>query len=239
MADSAPSTPPSWRRATAATPSASGFRSRSGPAAEEADAQAPGTFARMEEAPEDVIADVDAPDAYLSKSAEAGRMGKAVEHLVAAACIISTRGQLNVSTSLVDDEGVDLFFHRRDSARTLAVQVKSRMSDSKRLLSGTFIAFVRDQTFAPRPDLDMLFVAVDVPTGAYTTAWLVPSEAFAAGTTISGQGRRRFYASLNKASTAKWSAYRLTPAELPQRILSRLAELDPGPVTRSSGSGSS
>jgi hypothetical protein len=91
----------------------------------------------------------------------------------------------------VDDEGVDLFFHRRDSARTLAVQVKSRMSDSKRLLSGTFIAFVRDQTFAPRPDLDMLFVAVDVPTGAYTAAWLVPSEDFAAGTTVNGQGRRR------------------------------------------------
>ncbi len=179
----------------------------------------------MQEMPEDVIADEDAPDAYLSKSAEAGRMGKAVEHLVAAACIISTRGQLNVSTSMVDDEGVDLFFHCRDSARTLAVQVKSRMSDSKRLQSGTFIAFVRDQTFAARADLDMLFVAVDVKTGAYTAAWLVPSEAFAAGTTVNGQGRRRFYASLNRASTAKWAAYYLTPAKLPQRILARLAEL--------------
>jgi hypothetical protein len=180
----------------------------------------------MAELPEDEIADEDAPDAYLSKSAEAGRMGKAAEHLVAAACIISTRGQLKVSTSLVDDEGVDLFFHRRDSARTLGVQVKSRMSDSKRLQSGAFVAFVRDQTFAPRPDLDMLFLGVDVPTGAYTHAWLVPSEAFGAGTTVNGQGRRRFYASLNEASAARWATYRLTPAELPQRILARLAELD-------------
>jgi hypothetical protein len=55
-------------------------------------------------------------DAYLDKSVSAGRMGKAVEYLVAAACILSTRGELNVSTSMVDDEGVDLVFHRRNTA---------------------------------------------------------------------------------------------------------------------------
>jgi hypothetical protein len=58
-------------------------------------------------------------------------MGKAAEYLVAAACILATRGELNVSTSLVDDEGVDLVFNRRDSPATLAVQVKARMSDGK------------------------------------------------------------------------------------------------------------
>ena len=47
-------------------------------------------------------------DEYLDKSPSAGRMGKAVEYLVAASCILATRGELNVSTSLVDDEGVDL-----------------------------------------------------------------------------------------------------------------------------------
>lgn len=107
---------------------------------------------------------------YLNKSPDAGRMGKAVEHLVAASCIIATRGKLNVSTSLVDDEGVDIVFHRRNSSATLAVQVKSRMSDSKRVSSGGFVAFVRSQTFRPRTDLDLLFVAVDVKTGTYTHA---------------------------------------------------------------------
>lgn len=61
-------------------------------------------------------------DAYLEKSANAERMGKAVEYLVAAACILSTRGELNVSTSMVDDEGVDLVFHRRESAATLVTR---------------------------------------------------------------------------------------------------------------------
>jgi len=47
-------------------------------------------------------------------------MGKAAEHLVAAFCILATRGELNVSTSLVDDERVDLVFHRRNfTARSL------------------------------------------------------------------------------------------------------------------------
>jgi len=67
--------------------------------------------------------------------ADAGRMGKAAEHLIAAFCILATRGALNVSTSLVDDEGVDLVFHRRGFTATLAVQVKARMSDSKRVRS--------------------------------------------------------------------------------------------------------
>jgi hypothetical protein len=54
------------------------------------------------------------PDDYLDKSPSASRMGKAVEYLV-------------------DDEGVDLVFNRRGSSATLAVQVKARMSDSKRV----------------------------------------------------------------------------------------------------------
>src|SRR5688572_30745543 len=49
---------------------------------------------------------------------DSGRIGKAVEHLVAATCILKTKGQLNVSTALLDDEGVDLVFFRRDGSAT-------------------------------------------------------------------------------------------------------------------------
>ncbi len=165
-------------------------------------------------------------DEYLDKSPSAGRLGKAVEYLVAASCILATRGELNVSTSLVDDEGVDLVFHRRDSSATLAVQVKARMSDSVRVTSGGLVAFVRSQTFRPRRDLDMLFVAVDIARGALMQAWLVPSESFAdLATGPNKQGRYRFGASLKPGSQDKWSAFRLAPEELAPRILSRLEEL--------------
>lgn len=69
------------------------------------------------------------PDESSEKSLDAGRMGKAAELLVAATCILQSRAKLNVSTSIIDDEGVDLVFHLREHTATLAVQVKARMSD--------------------------------------------------------------------------------------------------------------
>ncbi|WIV57791.1 hypothetical protein [Amycolatopsis nalaikhensis] len=162
-------------------------------------------------------------DEYLSKSASAGRMGKAVEYLIASVCILATRGELNVSTSLVDDEGVDLVFNRRNSSATLAVQVKARMSDSKRVQSDGFVAFVRSQTFRPRADMDLLFVAVDIVEGRIMCAWLIPSEAFAANAgNPNSRGRLRFSASMRETSSDKWVSYRLTAAALPSKILNRL-----------------
>lgn len=169
---------------------------------------------------------MDAPDDYTAKSADAARMGKAAEYLVASFCILATRGELNVSTSLVDDEGVDLVFHRRNSTATLAVQVKARMSDSKRVKSEGFVAFVRSQTFAPRPDLDMLFVAIDVTLGSIMRAWLVPSLDYSE--TLTGanlRGRHRFVASMKDGTKDRWRPYRLDAAELPPAILRRLDEL--------------
>ncbi|MCM2578718.1 hypothetical protein [Streptomyces meridianus] len=164
---------------------------------------------------------------YLDKSPSAARMGKAAEYLVAASCILATGGELNVSTSLVDDEGVDLVFHRRGSSTTLAVQVKARMSTGVLVQQGRFMAFVRSQTFQPRADLDMLFLAVDVERGAIMTAWLVPSHDYDA--TLSepnSKGRYRFSASMKPDSADRWTSHRLTSADLPKRILARLSELE-------------
>lgn len=162
---------------------------------------------------------------YLKKSPSAARMGKASEYLVAASCILATRGELNVSTSLVDDEGVDLVFHRRGSVATLAVQVKARMSTTVVVQRGQCLANVRAQTFQPRADLDMLFLAVDVDRAAIMTAWLVPSGAFAAMVgQPNGKGIHRFSASMKPESKDRWAPYRLAAGELPQRILARLTE---------------
>ncbi|RST08749.1 hypothetical protein EF910_00430 [Streptomyces sp. WAC07149] len=163
---------------------------------------------------------------YLDKSPAAARMGKAAEYLVAASAILATGGELNVSTSLVDDEGVDLVFHRRGSSATLAVQVKARMSTGTQVQRGRLMGFVRSQTFQPRTDLDVLFVAVDVDRGAIMTAWLIPSGTFAEMTEPNSRGRRRFSASMKPDSKDRWTPFRLTAADLPSRILTRLADLE-------------
>lgn len=168
---------------------------------------------------------------YREKSPAAGRMGKAAELLVASACMLSSRGELNAATSLVDDEGVDLVFNRRGSSATLAVQVKARTSESKRAVSGRFVAFVRTQTLRERGDLDLLFVMVDANEARLLAAWLVPSSEFVARAgQQNARGRLRFAASMKPAAQDRWSAYRLTPAELAPRVLERLAELNEGTV---------
>jgi hypothetical protein len=170
--------------------------------------------------------DHSAGDDYTTKSAESGRMGKAAEHLVAAFCILATRGELNVSTSLVDDEGVDLVFHRRNSTATLAVQVKARMSDSKRVQSKGFVAFVRSQTFTPRPGFDLLFVAIDIIRGAIMKAWLIPSLDYDQKLgKPNSRGRYRFGASMKDGTNDRWRPYRLEANQLPEVILSRLDAL--------------
>jgi hypothetical protein len=165
-------------------------------------------------------------DAYLSKSPAAGRMGAAAEHLIAASCIIATRGELNVSTTLVDDEGVDLVFHKRGSTATLAVQVKARFSDGVGVQQGKFLAHVRANTFSPRDDFDLLFAAVDVERGAVECAWLIPSPQFNDRKgSLRTQGTYRFVASMKADSQDQWRPWRKTPSELPTAILERLSAL--------------
>lgn len=165
-------------------------------------------------------------DDYRLKSPDAGRLGKAVEHLVAASCIIGSRGLLNVSTALIDDEGVDLVFHRRNGAATLAVQVKSRMSDSKALQRGLFRQDVRTQTFRPRADLHFLFAAVNLEIGSLDTVWFVPSIVLHDALRPNNQSRLLFTASLKPRSNDRWRQFRFSPSELPSRILRELDHLE-------------
>jgi hypothetical protein len=162
-----------------------------------------------------------------SKNENAGRIGKAVEHLVAASCILATDTLLNVSTAFVDDEGVDLVFHRRGGTATLAVQVKARSSDTTQALQGKFIANVRQQTFRPRDGLWMLFVEVDRPTARLGTTWFVPSTGFAVlANAVGAKQRLRITASTKPDSNDKWRKFRMDFPELPARILNELTAID-------------
>jgi hypothetical protein len=160
-------------------------------------------------------------DEIISNS-DSSRMGKAVEHLVAATCILQSRAKLNVSIALVDDEGVDLVFHRRGTSATLDVQVKARMNDSKGLRAGTFAANVRSESMRPREDLYVLFVAADVAAGTFDMCWLVPSADLVTKARRDSLGRYRFVASAKAAANDQWRPYRLSRAELPPRLLGLL-----------------
>lgn len=166
---------------------------------------------------------------------DASRKGAAVEHLIAASCMLASDFELNVSTSLVDDEGVDLVFHRRQGSAMLGVQVKSRSWQASTMRTkARFITQVRRSTFDPREDLFLLFVAVDMRFADYGPLWLVPSLRFAE---IAGSGdhpKLRFSAGASPASNDRWAPYRLERSELPVRIIAELAALEAAqPASRS------
>ena len=162
-----------------------------------------------------------------ARSPHASRVGKAVEHLVAASCILISDALLNVSTSLVDDEGVDLVFHQRGGTATLAVQVKSRSTDTSTLKRHRFIANVQKATFEARNDLYMLFVVVDRPTATLGPVWLVPNKDFAEHSTPSGRKSLRISANAGQDARDRWLQYRLEFDQLPRKILEALGRLEP------------
>jgi uncharacterized protein GlcG (DUF336 family) len=158
---------------------------------------------------------------------DSARKGTAVEHLIAATCMLASDFELNVSTNLVDDERVDLVFHKRESSTVLAVQIKSRSwSASTMRNKQQFIADVRRSTFKPRRDLFMLFVAVDTTFAAYGPVWLIPSHRFAAALGDSKRKMLRFSASAAPGSVDRWVGFRLERSELPHRLLYELSLLE-------------
>ena len=166
----------------------------------------------------------------------ASRVGKAAEVLIAASCIVASRGELNASTVMVDDEGVDLVFHRRSGTATMAVQVKTRSMDTTICQQGRFQADVRPATFRPRNDRFLLFVAVDVEDATFGPAWLVPSHVFqrpGMAFRIPSNGYWRFTASMRPGTVDRWNPYRLSRRDLPGRIIGILAWLEaPGRSNR-------
>lgn len=154
--------------------------------------------------------------------------GRAVEWLVAAQCILASKGRLNVSTAMVDDEGVDLVFNLKGTPNTLAVQVKSRFASSKLMREkGSFRAMIRRKVFRPRSDLYLLFILFDdVTTFAVRTAWLVPSMDFLRHTEGQTPDRPRLvFACSLKGTRGMWRSYQCAQQELAERIVRAIEDV--------------
>ena len=127
---------------------------------------------------------------------------------------------------MVDDEGVDLVFHRRGGTATLAVQVKSRGSDTSVVRRGRFEANVRGSVFEVRQNLYMLFVVVDRPTARLGPIWFIPSDEFDTLASTTGRGMRKISANTGPAASDRWLPYRMDFEALPRAILEVLSGLE-------------
>jgi hypothetical protein len=127
----------------------------------------------------------------------------------------------------IDDEGVDLVFNSWGSTATLALQVKSRFTDSLEVRRGDFIADVARSTFQARASYYVLFVVVDPAAVQLGPLWLVPSEAL--NDRQPTKEKIRFTANIGTAGqgVGKFDEYVVSDlAALPGRLLSILGHLD-------------
>jgi hypothetical protein len=154
---------------------------------------------------------------------DSSRKGKAVEQLIAALCVLGSKGELNAWTSLVDDEGVDLVVQRRERPATLALQVKSRLTTAKGISQRQrFQSQVRQATLRPRSDLYMLFVVADPEALDVGPIWLIPSRDFARLAPIGSNKKRKFVASAKDGAADKWARYLVKKKDLPKELLRAL-----------------
>lgn len=147
-----------------------------------------------------------------------------MEALVASSCILASDGQLNVATSLVDDEGVDLVFFRKAGGASLSVQVKATFMGSK-TVDQKHKVFVRltATNFEPRDDFYILVVVVDPPVANIKHAWLIPSLDFA----DIRKGRTALTFAVSVSGTKnQWSRYRVSKKRLALKILKHLDKLE-------------
>lgn len=163
------------------------------------------------------------------------REGRATEYLIAATCILASRGELNALTALVDDEGVDLGLKRRDGTRTLDLQIKSRFWDEEGGSSylrkkRQFMADVAEDTFRPRDDLWVLYVVMHAAKAKILLAWLVPSTVVAEEAFLiepkKSRNQLRFQASVKPKTKDKWREYRLERKELVPKLVEVVRALD-------------
>jgi len=149
-----------------------------------------------------------------------------VEFLVAASCILSSGAKLNVSTSMVDDEGVDLVFHRRGISASLSAQVKARLRSSKQVQEDRFVALVRQQT-SRLATTSTSSSSWRCEKATFGPVWMVPSLDFASkARAVGARQNLRFSASLAHHANDQWHPYRLDREQLARRILDLLEAED-------------
>jgi hypothetical protein len=173
-----------------------------------------------------------------SKHVDSGRKGKAVEHLIAALCVLGSDGELNAWTSLVDDEGVDLVIQRRNRPETLSLQIKARFTTAKGIAEKQrFHSLVRKATLRPRKDLYMIFVVVNPATLDLGPIWVIPSRRLVRGAPLSPTEKYKFVASAKSESKDKWAKYIVPKEEVPAHLLGVLRECSRQSVGANGGRG--
>jgi hypothetical protein len=147
--------------------------------------------------------------------------------MISAYCVLASRGRLNASAPLFDDEAVDVVFSLRGAPAMLGVQIKSRFSSSRRVKQlGGFRVDIKKSTFQARPDRALLAVLYDEPSDDLSHVWLIPSLEFKR---LTRQQTRATHWTLQLSlahADNPWARFLYTKRQLPARLQELLRDMN-------------
>jgi hypothetical protein len=148
--------------------------------------------------------------------------GRPVELFVAAYCMLASKNQLNMLTSYVDDDGVDLVLKRWQREALLAIQVKACFVGSKGVDDNReFTCKLNPSTFRASDDSYVLLTVVDEGQVKLDPIWLVPS-------TYLKKSSLQVRINLNTVGQGmnQWDRFLVTIEDLPSHVLQILDSLE-------------
>lgn len=157
----------------------------------------------------------------ISKKVSSKQKGDIAEARIAE--LISLYGDTTLSCykPVSDDEGIDLIVKRKESLKTMYIQIKSRFGDNP---DDIFTATVKANSVVERYSMALVFCFFDTEQGdLWDYVWFVPAPDFLKmGNKLQGGKMLGFVAGRKKKDSNKWDEYLIDKRELANAILRQM-----------------
>lgn len=131
---------------------------------------------------------------------------------------LGSGGKLSCYSPDSDDDGIDFIVTEKGYFNPLYFQIKGRYN----LNNGQYSQDVGCNTFSANEKFFICFFRFNLKDYTIENLWVVPSTELATGTNLlcsaTGKKKYRFSASVNDSTNVRWSAFRVEPRLLFQKI---------------------
>lgn len=157
----------------------------------------------------------------ISKNVSSKQKGDIAEARIAELVTLYGDTSLSCYKPISDDEGIDLIVKRKQSLKTMYIQIKSRFSDNP---DAIYTATVKASSVVNRYSMALVFCFFDTEQGdLWDYVWFVPAPNFLkmANQLISGK-KLGFVAGRKKKESNKWDEYLIDKRDLANAILEQM-----------------
>jgi len=157
----------------------------------------------------------------ISSNVSTKQKGDIAEARIAELVTLYGETTLSCYKPISDDEGIDLIVKKRDSLKTIYLQIKSRFGDNPKSI---YTATVKAQTVFDHYSMALVFCFFDTSEGdLWDYLWFVPAPDFIKlANKLEGGKQLGFVAGRGKKDSNKWDEYLIDKRELADAILKQM-----------------